>query len=1475
MDNLRIKIAWLWVGMFLFAGTCMHAAPFAKTFTFTQPDGSIIELWGEGDEFSAVIEHNGHSVVFDPARGAYMYARLNGDGTELIPTQLEVGKANPAANGLQARLRVTPDAVRAQRHARFGRWNAGMDITSRWQSNKAQMQAQREQAGGGRGLFSPPSSPTVGTKIGLTLLIDFDTVQSSVPHADIVEFLNGDAYTGNGNNGSVKQYFYDVSKGMLTYTNIVTAYIRIPASLHPRSYYLDVTKDAGSQANLLIKDALDILKAQPDYQTNILPLFSELTVDGGNQAVALNVFYAGGNGGVWSMGLWPHSWSLYEAKPQDLGNGIKVNRYQITNIGENLAIRTFCHENGHMLCGYPDFYDYMTDGTDSIGGTGNFCLMGYGGDDHNPVQVSAYMKAASGWADVVDVQTHQFVEAELATSSLPENPNRFYRYQKPGSPKEYYIFENRQQIGRDAHLPASGIAIWHIDEDGDQSDERRTYNNRHENFEQTLVQADNQWHLHRLSFEIGANYGDANDLWYSGNPAAGYLNLFTDTTAPSARWWNGDSSHLRLENFSASGNTMTFEFQVLPPTITSPSTLPKGRVGTPYTYTLQAIGGAQPYTWEMISGALPSGIVFDTVSGKLAGLPMEEGPFTFEVAVAGVNNKASTNSFSFMIAPCFKAPYEENFDATTKLPDGWHQVVMTNNVLWVFQPGSGIRNVNPSTAYSAPNNARFGVTENSLTNSTTRLISPMIDFGEHPYTAELTFWLWMEEWIDSQDRLRIYYRTSPFEEWQFLKEFSSSVNTWTKQRVMLPDPSQTYYVAFEGFAKYGQGIHVDDVWIGDPTLPLALQIPVNGLPEAVIDQPYSNVVSAIGGRPPYVFSITDGSLPSGFTCDTNGLFSGTGTVASESTFTLRVTDAIGASVSAELTLSVAPPRATLFIEDFESASFTYRGWTQEIVTNSVWWMIQSGGGNGGSILVPQYPHGGNFNATLYSWNIGQNRDDHVTRLTSPTINLGIAPANISLTFWHCMATLNGDQDQLRVYARSALGDAWTLLAAYTNEVPVWTKRTLPLPNPTGTYQIMFEGNARYGAGVCLDDIRITQDAPAPIFIAPNPLPNGMVWIPYSEQLVAGGGVMPYTFGTTTGKPAPDWLVVGSDGSLSGTPTASGDYDFDVWVMGADGLATTNRYRVTIRGGLPMPFVETFENWDATNGWTQEGSTLTNWVFVNGTVSSAAKREPKNAKSGKRNACFYYPDENGVVKKRLITPMLDLKRGIENPSLSFWLCMAAGGASQFQDSLIVHYRTSPTNAWTELKRYEGTNITKWTLMTLDLPNPSDTYQIAFEGVARWGYGVCVDDIGVDGDDPAPVEDGYEKWKEDNFPNGEDSGDYDDPDGDGLPNIWEYITGRDPNDPDSDGAWLDIDIIGGPPYYPQVTFPMGMDAEEYGVVWELETCTDLLVRDWVSLDLSGVTRFDSNTWWQIIYMGEETVAVDPRRFYRVKVTFPPKP
>lgn len=545
-----------WFGVLLVCSVFapIWAAPFRNLHVpFVQPDGTRVVVVGTGDEFYAEFETaDGYSVVFDPVLRAYCFAELSADGS-LTSSGHQIHLADPVRLGIKKYLRMSGEVRKRQVFERWQRWEAGVQIQKRWTAQKAALHQMGPQAKGLGPDPGPPPSTTTGLKLGLTLLIDFDDDPATVPQAEIINFCNGDAYTGFGNNGSVKKYFLDNSNDLLTYSNVVTVYIRIPNSLHPKSWYNNPAYDCGDQGNKLVGDAIQVMKALPNYYSEILPAFADLTVDSNNRVMACNIFYAGGNGGVWDKGLWPNSWSLVNIGEQELlPGGKKVWDYQISNIGTSLELGTFCHENGHMLCGFPDIYDYDTGIAASAGGAGKFCLMNSGSHGPNPAQICAYLKRAAGWATTTELTSASVLTATLRATAGTDF-NHFYRYQKPGVATEYFLVECRYATGRDATLPGSGVAVWHIDELGDHNNQSLVPNTTHSNYEVTLVQADNQWH-----FELNVNSGDANDLFSNDNGAPGYTNVFSDGSLPSAQWWDGSPSGVVFHDFSSRSTRMSF-----------------------------------------------------------------------------------------------------------------------------------------------------------------------------------------------------------------------------------------------------------------------------------------------------------------------------------------------------------------------------------------------------------------------------------------------------------------------------------------------------------------------------------------------------------------------------------------------------------------------------------------------------------------------------------------------------------------------------------------------------------------------------------------------------------------------------------------------------------------------------------------------------------------------------------------------------
>lgn len=499
-------------------------APFLnERFTFTNPDGSTVQVIGSGNQYFAHFEtEDGYTVVQDPSSGFYSYAETSDDNSRLLPVNNGiVGQADPESLNLEKHVRVTANAVR------------DLVTTSelfqgeepRWKQRRAEkktLQLKNLEAGLSAG---PLLAPTVGNYVGLCILVEFPDVPQTINRQEVLDFCNKTGYSGNGNNGSVKDYFFDNSKGRLTYTNVVTQYYRASRN---RAYYTDPAVAYTIRARELIVEALNFFKAQGFN-------FSPLTADNSGSIYALNVFYAGDVVNNWSQGLWPHQSGL--GTPFDAGGGKKFSDYQITNMGSSLTLRTFCHENGHMICDFPDLYDYAFDGLSSAG-IGNYCLMCYGGNNLNPVQIGAYLKNEAGWS------TSLTTISPGTTASLNAANNEFYIHKK--SATEYFIIENRQKTGRDSFLPDAGLAIWHVDETASNSNEQMT---AAQHYECSLEQADNKFDL-----EHNANAGDANDLF--GAPGT---TQFNDSTGPNSKWWDGSNSDLRIAEISAPAAIMTFK----------------------------------------------------------------------------------------------------------------------------------------------------------------------------------------------------------------------------------------------------------------------------------------------------------------------------------------------------------------------------------------------------------------------------------------------------------------------------------------------------------------------------------------------------------------------------------------------------------------------------------------------------------------------------------------------------------------------------------------------------------------------------------------------------------------------------------------------------------------------------------------------------------------------------------------------------
>ncbi|KAL7469812.1 hypothetical protein ACHAXS_010075 [Conticribra weissflogii] len=560
-----------------------------------QPDGSLTPpLYFKGDGRGNYEHDDEGFVVMKNEEGWYVYAEEadqtadTGDG-DVDSTRRLGGKRRliPGKHRVGKKLDLTSVSVssfvRGEDFYRGEHYTASSEMTSvvdhRQQSDPTSQQPSRQQQSSSEQTLHrfQRKLTTLGNFRSLIVLIRFkDHKFRDLPTKEQIENLYNHfgIHSEDAPTGSVREVFLQNSYGMLDATAYVTEWITVSKT---EKYYangeygferfIEAIEEA---MNLFVESVIPNDLSEEDKELATKTLMDTLDSDGDGTIDGFGILHSG-YGAEYAGSdcynqrnenrIWSHQAGNLKYTNPKVNIQIPSQYYVASSVrnkcnSDIVRVGIVTHEIGHQL-GLPDLYDKTWDGN----GIGNYDMMsrcwGWDGSGQYPPMFSPWAKMELGWLTPTEITSTgqyalgpaaQVAEAFIIKEGYPEG--------------EYLLIENRQPMGFDSMLPQGGLAIWHIDENVKNQNNRGflgqqdwPHNGNH--YKVALLQADGKQDLERK-----ANNGDKNDLWHQdGENTVLGPSLGNDVALSTDSYQNGvvKETGLWIFGFSQSGDHMTFQ----------------------------------------------------------------------------------------------------------------------------------------------------------------------------------------------------------------------------------------------------------------------------------------------------------------------------------------------------------------------------------------------------------------------------------------------------------------------------------------------------------------------------------------------------------------------------------------------------------------------------------------------------------------------------------------------------------------------------------------------------------------------------------------------------------------------------------------------------------------------------------------------------------------------------------------------------
>ncbi len=498
---------------------------YPKPVQFTQPDGSTITLTLKGDEHAKWAMTTDGYTLMSNAKGYYEYATTDNRGM-LKPSGV-VAK--------NSENRSTEDAELL----------SGISKGLRYSKEQTQMLKSIRSI---QNSEATRAFPTTGKRKLICILMGFKDKAFTKTQADFNNLFNQVNYSANGATGSVKDYYLENSYGKFDLT--VTVAGPYTASQDMAYYGANDSDEMDVKPEELVKEAVIAADGEVNY--------ANFDNDNDGNVDGVYVIYAGygEEAGAPADAIWAHAWKI----PARTLDGKTISNYSCSaelsgsNGSTMTSIGVICHEFGHVL-GAPDYYDTDQATGEEFDGTGNWDLMAGGSWNNNgitPAHHNAFTKVnIYKWATATELSSSALIQMPASIT----NSNAFYRIPTTTT-DEYFLLENKQQLGFDANTPGHGLLIYHVDK------------NISNHFGDNDINVKAPQLMYPVCASATTNPGTTVSSY--GNISSGGCTFpgttnkktFSDQTIPSAKSSNGALSGIALTNITENTTTkvVTFSF---------------------------------------------------------------------------------------------------------------------------------------------------------------------------------------------------------------------------------------------------------------------------------------------------------------------------------------------------------------------------------------------------------------------------------------------------------------------------------------------------------------------------------------------------------------------------------------------------------------------------------------------------------------------------------------------------------------------------------------------------------------------------------------------------------------------------------------------------------------------------------------------------------------------------------------------------